>query len=302
MRIDPCILGTVCVPWDDDFGLAEEIFRRQVRLLLGAGLGNLYVFGTAGEGYAVTDAMFRRVATVFHEEMRASTGLCQLGVIGLSVAQVKERIDAGLEIGFRMFQISLPSWGALNGQEMYGFFNAVLGAYPEAQFLHYNTPRGLRVITGREYARIAADHPNLVATKSGGTSMTRDLELLTRAPELCHFMTEFDFAYASLFGRCGLLASLSTVSPQRCHELFAAGQRADAGALVEMTRKCAALRDLVLGSLDSGQHMDGAYDKLYAKLADPEFPLRLLPPYQAATDEEFRAFAERLRAQLPEWR
>ena len=132
--------------------------------------------------------------------------------------------------------------------------------------------------------------------------MTRDLELLARAPELCHFMTEFDFAYASPFGRCGLLASLSTVSPRRCHELFAAGQRADAAALVEMTRKCAALRDLVLGSLNSGQHMDGAYDKLYAKLADPEFPLRLLPPYQGATDEEFRAFAERLRAELPEWR
>ena len=31
--------------------------------------------------------------------------------------------------------------------------------------------------------------------------------------------------------------------------------------------------------VDGGPYIDGAYDKVLWKLHDPEFPLRLLPPY-----------------------
>ena len=56
--IDPPILATACVPWDAQGRFLESIFRRQVRQLHAAGYENLYVFGTAGEGYAVTTAQF----------------------------------------------------------------------------------------------------------------------------------------------------------------------------------------------------------------------------------------------------
>ena len=36
--------------------------------------------------------------------------------------------------------------------------------------------------------------------------------------------------------------------------------------------------------------MDGAYDKMLTKLGMlPDFPLRLLPPYQSFTDEDYLA-------------
>ena len=47
--------------------------------------------------------------------------------------------------------------------------------------------------------------------------------------------------------------------------------------------------------------MDGAYEKLLAKVHDPRFPLRLLPPYQSTTDEGYRDFVRRVRAKLPHW-
>ena len=48
-------------------------------------------------------------------------------------------------------------------------------------------------------------------------------------------------------------------------------------------------------------HMDGAYEKLLAKVHDPRFPLRLLPPYQSTTDDACARFVETVRERLPHW-
>ena len=50
-----------------------------------------------------------------------------------------------------------------------------------------------------------------------------------------------------------------------------------------------------------GDRIDGAYDKLFAKMSDPDFPLTMLPPYAGSTDEEFRSFVRLLGERLPEW-
>lgn len=301
MRMEPRILGTVCVPWTERFEFDEARFRRVVRDLLGKGLKDLYVFGTAGEGHAVDDRQFRAVAGTFFDEMKLGGGLCQLGVIGLSVPQVKARIEMGLELGFRSFQISFPSWGAVNNREMQLFFDAILGAYPACEFLHYNLLRGLRKMTGREYAEVAARHANLVATKSGGNAPAQILGLLRHAPELCHFMTELDFSMASLFGEAGLLISLGALNPRRARAFFEAARRQDREAIAAAAREYSELLELVLQSVKSGAHMDGAYDKLFVKAALPDFPLRLLPPYQGASDEEFSVFQQALKSRFPQW-
>jgi hypothetical protein len=46
---------------------------------------------------------------------------------------------------------------------------------------------------------------------------------------------------------------------------------------------------------------DGAYDKIIAKVGDPDFPLRLLPPYQGATDEGYRGYVAELAVRFPRW-
>ena len=68
-RYPQCILGTCCVPWNKDNSFAEETFRHQIRLLLNKGTRHLYIFGSAGEGYAVSDEQFKQITGVFCEEM-----------------------------------------------------------------------------------------------------------------------------------------------------------------------------------------------------------------------------------------
>ena len=50
-----------------------------------------------------------------------------------------------------------------------------------------------------------------------------------------------------------------------------------------------------------GSRIDGAYDKIFSKIINPEFPLRLLPPYRGASDEAYQAYCRFLKENLPHW-
>lgn len=222
-RYPACIMTTCCVPWDASYRFAEDVFRRTVRLAL-AGTPHLYVFGTAGEGYAVTEQQFDQIVSVFADEMRRGGAEPIVGVIHLSLGTILERIQRCRDVGVRRFQISLPSWGALNERETFRFFAAVCGGFPDCEFFHYNLMRTKRLVTPLEYGRLAAEHPNLVATKNSNDSLSFTARLLECAPELQHFLTEVGYLYGSLLGECGLLASFVTSWP-RLRTLFEAGRR-----------------------------------------------------------------------------
>jgi dihydrodipicolinate synthase/N-acetylneuraminate lyase len=299
-RFPACVLATVVVPWTERFELDEDLFAHEVGVLQAAAYRDLYVFGTAGEGYAVTDAQFRSVVSIFAHAMHAAMAEPMVGIISLSLGHMIERIELAQTLGVRRFQISLPSWGALDDTEVRTFFDIVLGRFPDAQFLHYNLLRTQRLVTPAEYAAVAADHPNLVATKNSTDAMTRIRSLLEHAPMLQHFLNERGFLYGSLIGECGLLISSATANLSMGQRYFAAGCARDAAALIEMEAELAGVAAALQASVP-GDHIDGAYDKVLWKLHDRRFPLRLLPPYQGAPDDAADVLGAVLRERFPRW-
>jgi dihydrodipicolinate synthase/N-acetylneuraminate lyase len=299
-RFPQTVLATCCVPWDEDGALLEEAFRDSIRTLVGHGFRDLYVFGTAGEGYAVDEERFDAVCGAFVEETRAAGVPPMVGVISLSLPTVIQRIERAADLGVELFQISLPSWGALNDRELAVFFAETCGRFPSLRFLHYNLPRSRRLVTPAEYARLAARHPNLVATKNAGASNATIVELFAQAPELRHFFTEPGYGYASLVGPAGFLVSVALLRPRYAHAYFEAGLARDVETLASIARDTAAIVAELQRAL-GGAHMDGAFDKCLSRALDPAFPLRLLPPYEGASDEAFDAFMTAVRARLPHW-
>lgn len=293
------IMATCCVPWDADGRFAESIFRRGVRSTLALGTKQLYVFGTAGEGYAVTDRQFDQIVAAFADEMRQGHAEPMVGVIDLSLGTICERIERSRNVGVQQFQISLPSWCALAEQEVFKFFEVVCGRFPDCQFIHYNLPRTKRMVTGKEYGRLAQMHVNLVATKNCGDSLSHIRSLIDDAPQLQHFLSESGYVYGALLGECGILASFIMNWP-KLRALWEAGRNLDFATTTSILREI----DVVIQTLEDtvpDNRIDGSYDKLFEKMYDPEFPLRLLPPYVGSSDEEFHAFVSLLRKRLPEW-
>ncbi len=301
-RYPQAILVACPSPWDERFELIESIFREEVRQVLAAGFRQLYVFGTGGEGYAVDTRRFRHVVDTFYEETRAPDASPMVGVIGLSTPQILERIEYAHDVGFRMFQVSLPSWGPLNDDELLRFFADTCGRFPDADFLHYNLPRTKRVLTGRDYARIIAEVPNLVATKTTGGGIAAAEELLRHSGELQHFMGEGNFPHGSMFGECSLLASYAELSPRMSFALFEAGRTRNEGELMRLQHAFQSMSSDLWAQPAPGPHMDGAYDKMLVKLGMlPEFPLRLLSPYQGFTEDDYQACRGLLNTKYRDW-
>jgi dihydrodipicolinate synthase/N-acetylneuraminate lyase len=296
-------MAAAVVPWTDQFALDEGLFRHEIKTLLAAGYVHLYVFGTAGEGYAVDDPRFDQVARVFVDEMRAARAEPMVGVISLSLQTILRRIAFARDsLEVRLFQISLPSWGALEDAEVRAFFDTILGQFHDCQFLHYNLLRTKRLVTAAEYAAIAADHPNLVATKNSTDSMQRVRELIDSAPVLQHFLNERGFVYGSLIGECGLLISLASTNHDMGRRYFDAGRARDVETLLQLEGEVHEISKEFHACVGGGiSRIDGAYDKVLWRLHDPRFPLRLLPPYMGADTAAADRFLELLRNKYPSW-
>jgi dihydrodipicolinate synthase/N-acetylneuraminate lyase len=295
------MLGTVCVPWTEEYSFDEELFREEIRYLIENDLRDLYIFGTAGEGYAISDKQFDEITRAFVAEMNTYGATPMVGAISLSLSTIIERIERAMELGVRAFQLSLPSWGALCDKEVQSFFRETCGRFPNSQFLHYNLLRSKRLVTPQEYSRLAEEFPNLVATKHGTPDANLAASLLRDAPQLRHFFTEPCFPYASLMGEPGFLVSIASINPKRAREYFEAGVRRDASTLMALQRELLAMTKELMRVVGGEAHMDGAFDKIFCKLHNDRFPLRLLPPYASASEETFGHFQQALSDDFKAW-
>lgn len=301
MRYHQAILVSCEIPWDENERLLEQVFREEIRHTLRHGFHNLYVFGTAGEGYAVDRARFEQIVTIFAEETRGPEIHPQVGVIALSTANVIERLALAHDKGFRMFQISLPCWGALSDSEVLRFFQDVCGAFPDARFLHYNLMRAKRLLTAADYRRIADEVPNFVATKNTGTTVASTAELMRVTPEIQHFFGEAMFPYGCLQGECSLLSSFGPMIPRKTREFFEHGRQGRIEALLRMQKEYLAMVEDILAPMRGKPVIDGAYDKMLVRLGGVDMPLRLLSPYEGFSEDVFEACRRILHEKYPDW-
>ena len=301
-RYPSTVMVSVVCPWDDAERLDEPMFRAAIRHALSAHFRNLYVFGTAGEGYAVDSDRFRRVVEVLGDELSGIDARPMVGVIGLSTANVLERLRLAHGLGFRDFQISLPSWSPLTDAEVVTYLETACGAFPDSSFMHYNTARVGRLVGGPLYREIVARVPNLVASKT----MTADLGVVAGvvrdAPELMHFLTEQSIAYGALFGEVALLGTFGALAPEQSWALLRAAQSGRHEEAAEIGAWFDRLNSEVLGPLMVDRRVDGAYDKTIQKLSRgmADFPLRMLSPYRTVSDSEFASAQRLLRERFPE--
>ena len=297
------ILGTCCIPWTTDYQLDEPLFRRSIQLDIENGTKHLYLFGTAGEGHAVSDRQFQHITRIFVDEMKTSGGdVPMVGLISLSLSQVIDRIEWGLGVGVRHYQLSLPSWGTCTEAEAFTFFERVCTRFPQCEFLHYNVRRSGRLLSAAEYGRLANAFLNLVAAKLAGATGEEARAIHAAAPRLKLFLTEKTFAEARALGvPAGFLISYASLNWQLAHRYYDAVVAGDTDAIATMRAEQDGVIKILRETVAGTAHMDGAFDLMFVKRHLSEFPLRLLPPYAGVSDEVYGRFIEGVRQQYPHW-
>lgn len=287
------ILATAVIPWTERYAFDEGIFRREVRAIAEGLTRHIYIFGTAGEGHAVTDSQFGQIASAFWKVSGECGVRPMAGVISLSLGTVVERIARARDLGFREFQISLPAWGALTDGELDRFFAETCGRFPDCFFLHYNVARAKRMLTAADYRRLEQAHPNLVAVKATGVDAAQAREFLTAVPRLKFYFTEPGYVAGRKAGPCGLLISMASMH----HGLARRFVDGDDALREEFAAEFRAIGQVLKDKVSRGRlHMDGAFDQMIFRVNHPWFPTRLLPPYEGPSEEDFRLFRESLPA------
>ena len=283
----PSYLVSVPIPWNDDQSFDKELFTEILGELKKQYCDGLYLFGTSGEGYAITDEEFTEIVAHFKEQTWDFPGFLQVGCFGLSSAQVKLRCAVCMEIGIEQAQVTLPFWKELNDEELELFFQDICHSFPEMKFLLYNNPRNKRKLKGWELEDIHKKYPNLVAAKTGSGNWMEIYELLTNSPSINHFLTEGAFPFGSTIREVGLIPSYNYIFTERCRMFFEAvisseRERAESlhNEIMEFHLKTA------LPLLNKG-YIDGAIDKAYARLGGLNIPLTVRSPYQGLSIKDF---------------
>ncbi len=288
-RYPQVMMATALVPWDENYKFMPKVFELQVNHMVENGLRHIYLFGTAGEGYAVNLRQYKTIVKLFTEMMKKDGLYPMVGLVDMSVSRMKEKLEIAYNMGIREFQFSLPCWGALNNDEVFRFFNALLPEYPDCKFLNYNLKRTKRFLEPEELFLLAELHTNFCAVKHTRVDENDIAGITSSGTPLQFFVTEKNFLNMSELTECGLLMSISNTDLGMAKVFFDAcvnGDRKTAGEIMDVFWE---IRSKMIESIKFSA-IDGVYDKLYTKYSVNEFPLRLLPPYQSASEEVYLKF------------
>jgi len=281
-------LVSVPVTWDQDNQFSPDLFSKAIRKLVREGCDGLYIFGTSGEGYAVSDDEFIRIVDVFVETTDDFAGFRQVGCLGLSSDQVKNRCKLVTECGLECVQITLPFWKELNDAELIRYFSDVCGSFPELSFLLYNNPRNKRKLRGKELEDLHKENPNLYAAKTGSGTWLDFFELITESQSLVHFVTEPAFLFSHSLGDVGLIPSSNYVFPQKSRAYYEAVISDDLKTARHLHREIIRFFHKTAMPLVHKGYIDGAIDKAYARIGGMDIPLQIKSPYVPLSNEDFK--------------
>ena len=290
------MMCAACVPWTKDFEFDEASFRKQVKNLVDHDAKSIYIFGTAGEGYAVNARVFAQVVKALVEECAKKADVMPMtGIISTSMMEMIDRIEIGRSLGCRDFQIALPCWGALNDEEVIGFFKTICGRFPDCRFIHYNNgPRSKKLCKINLYVELAKVVPNLVAVKYSTDKMYEIYNMVTTECPIAFYLVDAGYTYGIMKGQCGFLNSFASIDMDLAWRYFYAGQNKEYGTLLELDSYYKELVNCF--DMITREVMDSALDKSIERVADEDFCNTLYPPYNGLTEDEFREVDRRMKA------
>ena len=79
-----------------------------------------------------------------------------------------------------------------------------------------------------------------------------------------------------------------------------AGAEGDTATFTGLYRELCGVLHALLDTAGTN-FIDGAYDKAIHRLSEPDFPLRLLPPYESLSRETFERYRDSVAADFPSW-
>lgn len=207
------IMAGLPTPFDDTGRFDEKSFRQNVERCLEAGADTVYTTGGAGEFYSLEMDDFKTLVKAYVRATSGWKGNRQIGCSWISTRGVVDRIKCSVDNGIEAVQVTVPFWMALTLDEIVGFFSHLVKSCPQAKLFHYNAAQSKNVLTGKDYARLAKEAPNLVGTKITTPSFMQWMETIILSPTLDHCCCEPLMVPAAMTGAAGVATAWFLANP-----------------------------------------------------------------------------------------
>jgi 4-hydroxy-tetrahydrodipicolinate synthase len=192
-------------PWTENFGVSARNLEENIRRYEARGVDGVYTSDSDGEFYALELEQFRELVTVFARTMRQTRMGAAVGVTWSHTQGIIDRIRNALDAGVPNVHVAFPYWMPLARTDVPRFFDDLAEGAPAARWIHYRTSRAHILLSGSEYALYQRTYPEqFIGTKLVTTDIAEIAAIVSQAPELSHFVTDYCSVSAKLAGARGV--------------------------------------------------------------------------------------------------
>ncbi len=224
------VIPPFITPLDERERVIEKDVEVLVERLIEAGIENIFLLGTMGEGPLLSDLQKR---VLVKRSIKAARGRSRImvNVSDASSVRAEENIRVAEELGADQVASSLPIYLSLDSQTQIIEFYAGLASTTNLPFLIYDMPRLVNTNISIDTYRILSREKNIVGMKDSSGNFHRFRELVSvfrNCDDFSLFTGDEWTIDASLFvGADGFVPGIGCLVPDLCQELYQAGSKGD---------------------------------------------------------------------------
>lgn len=171
-------------PFRKDGSVDEECFQRLAERQIKGGVKLLVPCGTTGEGATMTEAERLNVIRLAVEVAHRREAKVIAGTGSNSTAATIEFTRRARELGADAALIVAPYYNKPTQAGLYAHFSEIAKSVKDLPIMLYNVPgRTASNISAETTLRLAADHPNIVATKEASGDLSQVMAILAGRPK-----------------------------------------------------------------------------------------------------------------------
>jgi len=276
-----------------------EAVGSATRYFVDGGVQGVYTADTASEFYTMEFEEWNELATYFRELTQHLKIASGIGCTWTNQTGDLRRVDRAAELGFHNIHLSQPYWIRLNERAQETFWRSVADrAGSNLAVVVYAGSQGQFPLDGLVVERLRSWCPAIAGTKTPGFDAIATNSLLSRCPDLAHFIHETVLVPCLALGAAGNPSSLASLSPRFMVDWY---QRILSGqwqSAFEIQRRVNLFYDEAVVQIRQQGYV---VDKALAELGGcPGITRRLRPPYQSLPDNLFQLLERSARRHLPE--
>lgn len=240
------VIPAMVTPLTKDGDLMENALRDLLDYVIGGGVHAVFVLGSSGEIFGLSEAQKRRVIEITVEHTAGRVPI-YAGASEITTRDCIRTVHMVQEVGgVTAFSVLTPYFLTPNQRELVTHFTDV-ASETDLPVLLYNNPGKTQVPISLATALELAQVPNIVGIKDSSGNLTVTADFIRQAPDDFAVLVGKDtLIYPALaMGADGAIAGTATVAPAMVAAIYNAFVAGDHERALEMQNRLTPFRHLV---------------------------------------------------------